>query len=103
LDEKDLEIQSLRQRIARMDKETAQLRALVPVMPGDTIFVIVPKRKPVVVAWRVIAIEIDEWGRSALKCGWYQDRYQAVEARRQGETWFTSREAAEAALEERGC
>lgn len=85
-------------RIRKLERETEKFRELLPVMPGDTIFVIVRKKKPVAVAWRVIAIEIDEFGRSVIKCGWYQDRYQAVSARRLGETWFLTREEAETAI-----
>ncbi len=104
MDKKDLTIQELRTELLKKDEEIrkkewemARLKELVPVMPGETVYVVVQRRKPVVEPWRVQAIEIDEYGRSALKFGWYRDRYEQLSANRIGKTWFLTREEAEEA------
>ena len=97
VDEKDLEIQELRKEIQKKERELEKLKALVPVMPGETVYVVVQRRRPVVEAWYVKTIELDEFGRSALKFGWYRDRYEQVSANKIGVTWFRTREEAEEA------
>ena len=98
--EKDLEIQELKQRIRKMEKELEGYRQMVPCMPGTIIYRIGgSKKKPVVIACEVRSVEIDEYGRTALKLGWNQDRYEAVAAHRLGETWWLKRDEAVEAME----
>lgn len=85
-------------KIKELENELGPLRELVPVLPGTTVYVVVQRsRKQVVEPWYVKAVEIDEYGRSALKFGWYRERLEALSASDLGHVWFRTREEAEEA------
>lgn len=83
-------------KIKELENELSAQRELVPVLPGTTVYVLVERsRKQVVEPWYVKAVEIDEYGRSALKFGWYKERLEALSAGDLGHVWFRTREEAE--------
>lgn len=98
--EKELELQEKLQQIKKMQIELERLREMVPVLPGTTVWVITEKKLKRIVPRRVLSIEIDEYGRSLLKFGWYKNDFEQVEANRLGEEWYLTREAAAEAAEE---